>query len=244
MTTAPGSPGSCSMSELRRIDDTLWEIPSEARPDMRVPARLFADEELLAAIRRDRSLEQLAERRDAAGNRRSRARRCLTSTRATAFPSAASRPPSSPDGVISPGGVGYDINCGVRLLALPLSRERARRAPRGARPRARSRRIPAGAGRGGRLDARRRSARPRPRRRAARARVDARDRDRRGRRAHRVERLPRGRRSGGGLRAREAARAATARHGSAPATTSSRCSALRASSTPSRAPRSGFAKDR
>src|SRR5919198_1563406 len=46
-------------SEPRRIDDPLYEIPADARPDMRVPARVFADEELLRAILRDRSLEQL-----------------------------------------------------------------------------------------------------------------------------------------------------------------------------------------
>ena len=50
------------MSELRptRIGDELWEIPVGARPGMRVPARLFADAELLGAIVADRSLEQLA----------------------------------------------------------------------------------------------------------------------------------------------------------------------------------------
>ena len=50
------------MSEfpLTRIDDQLWEIPVGARPRMRVPARVFADQELLAAIERDHSLEQLA----------------------------------------------------------------------------------------------------------------------------------------------------------------------------------------
>ena len=45
------------MSELRRIEETLYEIPAEAREDMRVPARVFADEQILAAIRADRSLE-------------------------------------------------------------------------------------------------------------------------------------------------------------------------------------------
>src|SRR5919106_6748945 len=57
--TAATGHGWCSMSELRRIDDTLWEIPPQARADMRVPARVFADDELLDAIRQDRSLEQL-----------------------------------------------------------------------------------------------------------------------------------------------------------------------------------------
>ena len=44
---------------LRRVSRTTWEIPSDARPDMRVPARVFADEVLLDAILGDRSLEQL-----------------------------------------------------------------------------------------------------------------------------------------------------------------------------------------
>src|SRR5437879_1887853 len=43
--------------ELRRIEETLWEIPRVGQ--MRVPARIFADEELLGAIRDDHSLEQL-----------------------------------------------------------------------------------------------------------------------------------------------------------------------------------------
>jgi len=47
------------MSEPVRIDDTLWEIPADARDDMRVPARIFASAELLKAIRADRALEQL-----------------------------------------------------------------------------------------------------------------------------------------------------------------------------------------
>ena len=45
-----------------------------------------------------------------------------------------------PDGVVSPGGIGYDINCGVRLLALPLAEPRSRRSPRADRARALARR--------------------------------------------------------------------------------------------------------
>jgi tRNA-splicing ligase RtcB len=47
------------MSELVRIDETSWEIPATARADMRVPARIFADEEILAEIAGDLSLDQL-----------------------------------------------------------------------------------------------------------------------------------------------------------------------------------------
>jgi len=48
-----------STSDLVRLDEHLWEIPAEARADMRVPARIFADRELLDAIVGDESLEQL-----------------------------------------------------------------------------------------------------------------------------------------------------------------------------------------
>src|SRR5919197_55474 len=57
-TARRGARGWCSMSEARRIAETIWEIPADARPDMRVPARVFADEELFEAIATDGSLEQ------------------------------------------------------------------------------------------------------------------------------------------------------------------------------------------
>ena len=107
------------MFEPRRIDDTLYEIPADARDDMRVPARIFADEELLASIRRDQSLEQLQNVATLPG--------ILDAAIAMpdihqgyGFPVGGLAAMELPDGVVSPGGVGYDINCGVRLLALPL----------------------------------------------------------------------------------------------------------------------------
>ena len=67
------------------------------------------------------------------------------------FPVGGLAATAPPDGVVSPGGVGYDINCGVRLLAAPLHRRRDRRPPpRRARRRDRPR-VPTGAGQGGRL---------------------------------------------------------------------------------------------
>jgi tRNA-splicing ligase RtcB len=44
---------------MKRITDYLYEIPKEYREDMRVPARIYADEKLLEASFGDRSLEQL-----------------------------------------------------------------------------------------------------------------------------------------------------------------------------------------
>src|SRR3982751_4088481 len=107
------------MSEPRRIDDTLWEIPADAGLGMRVPARIFADAELLDAIARDRSLEQLANVATLPG--------IVEASLAMpdihqgyGFPVGGLAATELPDGVVSPGGVGYDINCGVRLLAAPF----------------------------------------------------------------------------------------------------------------------------
>jgi len=129
---------------LERIDDELWQIPAGARPAMRVPARVFADETLLEELRRDRSLEQLANVAALPG---------ITGTalampdihQGYGFPVGGIAATETPHGAVSPGGVGYDINCGVRLLALPLSA-----AELGGRREALlheiSRRVPVGAG--------------------------------------------------------------------------------------------------
>jgi tRNA-splicing ligase RtcB len=140
------------MSEPRRVDDTLWEIPADSRPDMRVPARVFADAELLDAIRTDRSLEQLQNVATLPG--------IVGASLAMpdihqgyGFPVGGLAATEAPDGVVSPGGVGYDINCGVRLLAAPFSAdELGERRAALAHEIARS--VPAGAGRDGTLELR------------------------------------------------------------------------------------------
>src|SRR5436190_2782281 len=137
------------MSELpiEAIDEQLWEIAPSARPGMRVPARLFADRESIAAIEQDRSLEQLANVATLPG--------IVEASLAMpdihqgyGFPVGGVAATEGPDGVVSPGGVGYDINCGVRLLALPLSAGEL-----GTRKEtlvhAISRAVPTGSGRGG-----------------------------------------------------------------------------------------------
>jgi tRNA-splicing ligase RtcB (3'-phosphate/5'-hydroxy nucleic acid ligase) len=135
-----------STAELRRIDDTLWEIPATARSDMRVPARVFADEELLDAIRADRSLEQLQNVATLPGIVEA-ALAMPDIHQGYGFPVGTVAATATPDGVVSPGGVGYDINCGVRLLAAPFS---AQELGDRLRPLVHeiSRRVPVGAGRG------------------------------------------------------------------------------------------------
>jgi tRNA-splicing ligase RtcB len=116
---------------------------------MRVPARVFADEELLIAITGDRSLEQLQNVATLPGIVEA-ALAMPDIHQGYGFPVGGVAAMELPDGVVSPGGVGYDINCGVRLLALPLSASElgGRREPL---VHEFSRAIPAGAGHHGPL---------------------------------------------------------------------------------------------
>ncbi|MFH0826803.1 MAG: RtcB family protein [Candidatus Omnitrophota bacterium] len=113
------------MSEvpLEKIDDYRWRIPKSYKPGMRVPGIVYADEKLLKDIRQDKALEQVAN---------------------VAFlPGIVKASLAMPDihwgygfsiggvaatdiengGVVSPGGVGFDINCGVRLVRTSLTQE-------------------------------------------------------------------------------------------------------------------------
>jgi len=133
------------MSQLHQVGEVVWEIGADARPDMRVPARVFADERLLKAIRQDEALEQLQNVATLPGIVEA-AMAMPDVHMGYGFPVGTVAATELPDGVVSPGGVGYDINCGVRLLALPLARSEL-----GARKEQLvheiSRRVPAGAGR-------------------------------------------------------------------------------------------------
>jgi tRNA-splicing ligase RtcB (3'-phosphate/5'-hydroxy nucleic acid ligase) len=114
---------------------------------MRVPARVFADEELLEAIREDRSLEQLENVACLPGIVEA-ALAMPDIHQGYGFPVGGIAATESRGGVVSPGGVGYDINCGVRLLAAPASADELgkRKEPLVHEI---SRRVPTGAGRGG-----------------------------------------------------------------------------------------------
>jgi tRNA-splicing ligase RtcB (3'-phosphate/5'-hydroxy nucleic acid ligase) len=108
------------MTGLRQIDETLWEIPASSRHDMRVPARVFADEALLESIRGDRSLEQLQNVATLPGVVEA-AFAMPDIHQGYGFPVGGLAATEPPDGIVSPGGVGYDINCGVRLLVAPFA---------------------------------------------------------------------------------------------------------------------------
>jgi tRNA-splicing ligase RtcB len=134
------------MSELplEQIDEELWEIPADARADMRVPARLFADEELVAGVRGDGSLTQLVNVATLPGIVDA-ALGMPDIHQGYGFPVGGVAATARPDGGVSPGGVGYDINCGVRLLALPIDVDQLG-GRREALVHEISRRVPVGAG--------------------------------------------------------------------------------------------------
>jgi tRNA-splicing ligase RtcB len=135
------------MSELVRIDEWTWEIPTSARDDMRVPARIFADEAILQEIAGDLSLDQLQNVATLPGVTGA-AIAMPDIHQGYGFPVGGVAATELPDGVVSPGGVGYDINCGVRLLALPLT-EPELGERREALVHEISRAVPAGAGKHG-----------------------------------------------------------------------------------------------
>jgi tRNA-splicing ligase RtcB (3'-phosphate/5'-hydroxy nucleic acid ligase) len=103
------------IEQLVKKADYLWEIPQTYRTDMRVPAHVFALEGMLSSVVNDRSLEQLVNVATLPGIVGA-ALVMPDVHEGYGFPIGGVAATRHPDGVISPGGIGYDINCGVRLL--------------------------------------------------------------------------------------------------------------------------------
>ncbi len=103
------------IKDLVKINDYEWEIPKSYRSDMRVPVRIFATRKLLDQIASDKSLDQAVNSATLPG---------LVGHvivmpdmhQGYGFPIGGVAATQYPEGVISPGAIGYDINCGVRLL--------------------------------------------------------------------------------------------------------------------------------
>jgi len=107
---------------LERIDKYTWRIPKKYKKGMRVPGLVFADDELLEKIRTDRTLDQCANVAHLPGIYK-HAITLPDGHEGYGFPIGGVAATDYEEGVISPGGVGYDINCGVRLLTTNLSDE-------------------------------------------------------------------------------------------------------------------------
>jgi len=108
--------------DFRQVDEYIWELSQDFRADMRVPARLFGDKELFDAAFQDRTVTQLANAATLPGIVKY-ALAMPDFHQGYGFPIGGVAATRVDTGVISPGGVGYDINCGVRLLGTHLERE-------------------------------------------------------------------------------------------------------------------------
>ena len=108
--------------QLKKINEYLWELPENVREGMLVPAHIYASDLLLLEIGNDRSLEQLTNVAMLPGI-------CKAAIvmpdvhEGYGFPIGGVAATEWPAGAISPGGIGYDINCGVRLLRSHLVRK-------------------------------------------------------------------------------------------------------------------------
>jgi len=111
-----------SIYDFKQIEEYVYEVPASFRDDMRVPARFYADAALLEGVKNDRSLEQLINTAALPGAVKY-ALAMPDIHQGYGFPIGGVLATELPNGVISPGGVGYDINCGVRLLATHLDQE-------------------------------------------------------------------------------------------------------------------------
>lgn len=110
------------LKDLTRLDEFVWEISQDYRDGMRVPARIYASRELLEQALTDISVQQLVNATMLPGIV-GYAIAMPDVHQGYGFPVGGVAATRLPDGVISPGAIGYDINCGVRLLASPLDAE-------------------------------------------------------------------------------------------------------------------------
>lgn len=110
---------------LEKVDRYIWSIPKGYKSGMIVPGRVFADETLLEKMKTDRTLEQCANVAHLPGIYKY-AITLPDGHEGYGFPIGGVAATDYYEGVISPGGVGYDINCGVRLLTTSLEEEDVR----------------------------------------------------------------------------------------------------------------------
>jgi tRNA-splicing ligase RtcB len=110
--------------KVRPVGDCVWEIPPGEKPGMQVPARIYASEALLGQM--DKGVfEQVTNVACLPGI--VRASLCMPDGHwGYGFPIGGVAAFRADTGIISPGGIGFDINCGMRLLRTRLTEEEVR----------------------------------------------------------------------------------------------------------------------
>src|SRR5436305_15338602 len=108
--------------QLEQVGPQLWRIPRDEGRGMRVPGLVVADRHLIAGIRSDASLEQLANGATLPGIVRA-ALAMPDIHQGYGLPVGGVVATDAARGVVSPGAIGFDINCGVRPLRTDVERE-------------------------------------------------------------------------------------------------------------------------
>jgi len=108
---------------LERVGPYLWRIPQDASRGMRVPGLVVADDHLIESIQSDAALEQVANGATLPGIVKA-AMAMPDIHQGYGLPVGGVVATDARHGVISPGAIGFDINCGVRLLGTSLRAER------------------------------------------------------------------------------------------------------------------------
>lgn len=134
--------------KLKKISDFEWEIPREGK--MNVPGRIFGSEKLISAMKKDKTFEQVknvAMLPGIIGNSIA----LFDAHQGYGFPIGGVAAFDLDNGVVSPGGVGYDINCSVRLLRTNISENDIVKKGKKEIIHSIARTIPSGVGRGSKL---------------------------------------------------------------------------------------------
>ena len=135
---------------LEQIDSYRWRIPRSYQAGMRVDGIVYASEALLEQAKNDQALQQVANVAHLPGIvKHSLAMPDLHWGYGFVIGGVAATDPAQ-DGVVSPGGIGYDINCGVRLMRTNLSAQQLEGKTKALIGKLFDN-IPCGVGRGGRI---------------------------------------------------------------------------------------------
>ncbi len=110
---------------MQKVGDVEYRIEKTARPGMRVPVTIYANETLIAKMETDRTIDQAVNVAHLPGIEK-HAIVLPDGHEGYGFPIGGVAATNFETGVISPGGVGYDINCGVRLIRTNLTEDEVR----------------------------------------------------------------------------------------------------------------------
>ncbi|HEY9206770.1 MAG TPA: RtcB family protein [Candidatus Methanoperedens sp.] len=111
-------------SIVTKVNDYTWDIPQTFKPGMRVPGRLFVSQKLLSNLEHE-TIEQTANVATLPGIQKY-SMAMPDAHSGYGFPIGGVAAFDRNTGIISPGGVGYDINCGVRIIRTDLTLDEVR----------------------------------------------------------------------------------------------------------------------